>query len=46
MGKGKTASREEGAKFLPTLKKGDKTGCSNCRAISILSAMSSSSSCS
>jgi hypothetical protein len=37
MEKGKTASTEEGAKLLPTFKKSDKTDCSNCRAISVLS---------
>lgn len=39
MEKRKTASTEEGVKFLPTLKKGDKTDCSNCTAIAVLSTM-------
>jgi hypothetical protein len=37
MEKAKTASTEEGVKILPTLKKGDKTGCSNCGTFSVLS---------
>jgi hypothetical protein len=39
MEKGKIASKEEGVKLLPNLKKGINTDCSNCGAISVLSTM-------